>query len=62
MNTQTWQIRFNAWMQQVDDVLVAICGIGSMDLIDAPYAEMFEDGLSPLQAAQEALEANGYPF
>jgi hypothetical protein len=48
---------FAEWMAKVDAILVRKCGLDSRDLEDWAYADAFEDGASPAEAAREALQA-----
>ena len=47
--------KFSRWMERVDTALVKRCGLESADLIDACYADFYESGLTPSQAARQAL-------
>jgi len=49
---------FEKWMAKVDEILVRKCGLDSRDLEDWMYADAFEDGQTPAQAARDAYEAN----
>ena len=51
---------FSEWMKRVDAVLVRICGMGSDDLPDVDYWELFDNDSDPAYAALHALEAAGY--
>jgi hypothetical protein len=55
-------MKFEQWMSRVDRFLEAICGLGSSDLADVAYYEMYLDGISPRDAALDALDENGYPM
>lgn len=57
MNTLT----FEAWMARVNRKLVGTCGLGCMDLPDADYRIMYDEGLTPREAAEEALQLADYP-
>jgi Family of unknown function (DUF5419) len=53
---------FEEWMFKVDQILVRWFGLPSMDMPDWHYANAFEDGLSPMEAAEsfsEDFEAEG---
>ena len=54
--------RFNAWMAQVDSMVTRICGLGVHDLPDQCFADWFQDGISPREAAERALEDSGFPM
>lgn len=51
---------FLAWGEAVEKALVAQCGMGVLDLPDADYSSMYEDGYEPEEAAAEVLEENGF--
>tara|TARA_B100000941_G_C28479832_1_gene541460 strand:+ start:1053 stop:1244 length:192 start_codon:yes stop_codon:yes gene_type:complete len=53
-------MNFDIWMKEVDRELVTSCGLDSNDLPDVYYMGMFEDKVSPMEAAQDALENAGY--
>jgi len=48
---------FIDWMAKVDAILVRKCGLDSRDLPDWTYADAFEDGYTPAEAARSALRA-----
>jgi hypothetical protein len=47
---------FDTWMRQVDECIGRRCGLSSSDLPDWTYRDAFDDGLSPEEAAAEALD------
>lgn len=47
---------FEAWMEQIDRILWTTIGLGYMDLVDAPYRDLFHDGLSPLEMVSELAD------
>jgi hypothetical protein len=51
--------RFGAWMYLVDRRLVRRIGFTSSDLEDWTYRDAFDGGMSPAEAAEEALEYAG---
>lgn len=51
---------FLRWGLDVDAALVRACGLGVLDLPDADYSSMYEDGMNPAEAARDVLEAEGY--
>ena len=51
---------FQLWMEAVDDAVLQIPGVSVHDLPDRPFRDMFEDGASPREAAQDALEYAGW--
>ena len=59
---ETWTMcdqEFDAWMVQVDrEIAVRLGGLTSEDIEDYDYMALFEDELSPAEAAEEVLEAN----
>ena len=56
----SWNTQFSEWINIVDAALVRNVGIGWEDLPDYPYADWFDDGMSPDDAAREALESEGF--
>lgn len=46
---------FHEWMRQIDVILFSRFEVTSADLADACYRDMFEDELTPQEAAEEAL-------
>ena len=47
---------FEAWMARVDDALVRKVGVSSGDIPDIPYRDLFDQGITPEEAADEAIE------
>lgn len=47
---------FDDWMAQVDHELINRCGLSSHDLPDTYYYDMYDDGVSPKEAAEEAYD------
>jgi len=47
---------FEAWMEQIDRILWATIGLSYMDLVDAPYRDLFRDGLTPLEMVYELAD------
>lgn len=47
--------KFEQWMAKMDHSLVKRCGLGHMDLPDCQYWDWFEEGVSPSQAARDAI-------
>ena len=47
---------FENWMARVDDVLVRKVGVSSADLPDMAYADMYDEGITPEEAADRAIE------
>ena len=54
-------ISFRQWMRQVDVILIAEFGVGSADLPDIMYRDLFDDGTSAEYAAKEAIRNAGGP-
>jgi hypothetical protein len=52
--------KFDAWLRRVDNALMRLCGIGTADLVDCCYADWYDEGLSPSEAARRALRENGF--
>jgi hypothetical protein len=54
---------FKEWMSQVDNEISNLCGgLTSSELEDMNYADMFEAGDCPNDAAREALGNAGFPI
>lgn len=51
---------FKEWMQQLDANMLKLVGLTSNDIADYEYRDCYGDGLDPIDAAWEALEAAGY--
>lgn len=51
---------FKEWMNEVDKILEAKTGFGSIDLADTNYSEMYEEGKTPKGAATKALKFNSF--
>mgnify|MGYP001293243849 CR=1 FL=1 len=51
---------FNSWVDAVDHEVDAIAGVSVHDLPDVPFRAWFEDGMTPREAAEEALENAGF--
>lgn len=52
---------FDQWMKEVDTAVSATAFLSADDLTDQPYYEWWESGMSPAEAAREALAENDYP-
>jgi hypothetical protein len=52
--------RFAAWRTNVDASLERIAGVCGDDLGDCDYAEWYDEGMTPNQAARAALRANRF--
>lgn len=50
---------FDAWMVKVDAIIQKKCGLSYLDLPDYCYADEYEDGASPAEAAKAAIKAAG---
>lgn len=46
---------FPEWMHEVNAMLLELCGMVSVDLPDAPYADWYQDRYSPMMAVKKAL-------
>lgn len=53
---------FQQWMRKVDGEIAKRCGLSSGDLADQCYRDMYEDGLTPAEAADEVLEEERFLF
>lgn len=51
---------FDAWMTRVDQAVTRKTGLSVHDLADQCFADWFEDGLTPAQAARLALADEGF--
>jgi hypothetical protein len=51
---------FKKWMSEVDIAVAGRAFVSAYDLPDQPYRDWFEEGLSPDEAAAQALEEAGY--
>lgn len=60
-DTLTWQKGFNQWMAEVDRVLLKRSGFTSDCLADQTYADWYEDGITPAEAAELTLADEGFP-
>jgi len=47
---------YETWISDVDAVLVRKVGVSSADLPDILYRDLYDDGHSPEEAAEEAIE------
>jgi hypothetical protein len=54
------EAEFDVWMKKVDKAVIARSGVSIHDLADQPFADWFEDGISPSQAAKLSLESEGW--
>lgn len=50
---------FTLWLRLVNRRVAGTIGLGIDDIEDMPYFDMYDDGLSPADAAQEVLAAVG---
>ena len=59
----TTPLAFEAWMQQVDQVVGNIAfGLSVHDLPDFNSRDMYESGSTAQEAAEEALAGADFPF
>lgn len=54
-------LEFNNWLQEVDNIVINIAGVGVEDLADCDSFNMFADCMSPTEAATQILEENDFP-
>jgi hypothetical protein len=47
---------FGAWMARVDEALVRKVGVSSADLPDLAYRDLYDQGVTPEEAADAAIE------
>lgn len=52
---------FDEWMKEVDQQVILIVECSVHDLADQPFRDWFGDGYSARDAAEEALENEGWP-
>lgn len=52
---QVGQLTFEQWLDAIDVEVVRITGLGREDFADWTYADAFEDGVEPAQAARDML-------
>lgn len=50
----------DAWMDKVDRHVEAIAGLSVWDLDDCPFSDWHDEGYSPREAAQAALQEMGW--
>ena len=50
--------RFGLWLALVDQRMLRLIGLGYRDISDWRWADAYEDGYSPRDAAREALESD----
>jgi hypothetical protein len=51
---------FDSWMAAVDRAVQARGGLSVHDLADQPFADWYEDGITPKQAATLTLQEEGF--
>lgn len=56
------KVTFEAWLAKVDAAIRAKTGLTLRDLDDCPYADWYEDGVSPATAAKRAIKNAGGDF
>ena len=54
-----WQDGFSNWMMAVDEAIASKVGLESADLVDCPYADWYDSGMTADKAATKAI-ANNY--
>ena len=60
MEVSTKHRDLDIWMDKVNRHVEAIAGLSVWDLPDCPFADWHEDGYSPREAANLALEDAGF--
>ena len=55
-------MNFEQWMEAIDQAVLRIAFCSVHDLSDQPFRDWFEDEVSPEEAAEMALEDNGFDF
>lgn len=51
---------FDAWMDEVNEIIRDACGMSADDLADIDYHDLWSDFASPREAAREALAGEGF--
>jgi hypothetical protein len=51
---------FNEWFRKVDEDMLRIGGIGTDGITDKRLHNWYDDGYTPIQAAETALMNRGY--
>jgi hypothetical protein len=54
------QSNYDLWLESVDYCVQDTAGVSVFDLTDQPFRDWFEDGIHPQEAADLALEDNGW--
>ena len=49
------KLTFKQWMKRVDRLLESALGLSSMDLSDKCWRDMFDDGITPREAAADII-------
>lgn len=57
----TGDVTMNEWLEEVDQVIGNLIGLTHDDLADQCWRDWYESGMTPLEAASMALEAEGFP-
>jgi len=52
------KLSFDQWMQQIDNIFMDKLGLSYMDIADWYYRDAYDDGLTPLEAAEEAFNSD----
>lgn len=53
---------FQQWMRAVDSEVYALAGVSVHDLADQTFRDWYDDEIEPSEAAEMALENEGFPF
>ena len=61
-NTTINDLTFKNWMVEVDRIIARRFGITSSDLADTTYWDMWNDEMTPAEAADEALANDDLPW
>lgn len=56
------KMTFREWMESVDRETQAIGGVSVHDLADQPFRDWYDDEMGEVEAAETALENEGFPF
>jgi len=56
------EITFEQWMKRVNYEVFRLALVSVHDLADQPFYDWYESGMTPLEAAEETLIEEGFPF
>jgi uncharacterized protein DUF5419 len=53
------KISFEDWMKKVDELVGQRIGLSVHDLVDCPFRDWFDAGVTPQEAAHDAIRYDG---